>query len=290
MEPTYHLEMYEGPLDLLLQLIQKNKMDIMDIQSSLICEQFLAYIEAAKEQDLELSSGFITMASELILIKSKMLIPRVRPEEPDPREDLTELMIRHHQAQEGAKLLAGRYEIYNRRMVKDTDEITIDKTFVGDQDVTRLCVGIRSIIAYNEELSKNEREKVRFTPLVAAPIVPVEAKIVGIIRHIKRSPKPSMKELLRDAESLPDLIAIFLGILELVKIQQLVIAPDEDAIEGVAKIHDLNTHFIFNENAPDPDTLDAAEPSEPVLPVELITPETEGQISISVQKSESRRR
>ena len=255
MELTYHLERYEGPLDLLLQLIQKNKMDILDIQIGIICDQYLDYIAQAESHNMELASEFIDMASELVLLKSRMMIPRVHEEEEDPRADLAENLLRYQQAKAGAALLAKRYERFRYRYDKDTEEITIDKTFVSDQDVTDLCLGIRRILSYLEERERTEKEqRVRFKPLVSAPIVSVEEKIVGIFRHIRKKPRPSMKELLTDAKSLPDLIAIFLGILELVRMQQLLIVSEEDEDEAVperpARIHDMNTKFMLNKDAP----------------------------------------
>ena len=73
---TYKLETFEGPLDLLLSLIQKNKVSITDIPISLICDQYIEYITQAQKLDMELASEFIVMASELMLIKSKMLLPK----------------------------------------------------------------------------------------------------------------------------------------------------------------------------------------------------------------------
>ena len=78
---TYRLEVYEGPLDLLLDLIAKNKIDIMNIPISLICDQYMQYITDARAMDMELAGEFIVMASELLYIKSKMLLPRAEPDE-----------------------------------------------------------------------------------------------------------------------------------------------------------------------------------------------------------------
>ena len=72
---TYHLEAFDGPLDLLLSLIQKNKVEITDIPISLICDQYMAYIAEAESLDMDLTADFIVMASELMLIKSKLLLP-----------------------------------------------------------------------------------------------------------------------------------------------------------------------------------------------------------------------
>ena len=95
---TYKLEIYEGPLDLLLDLIEKNKIDIMNIPIALICDQYMAYIEQARSMDLELAGEFIVMASELLLIKSKMLLPRIEPDEEDPLASLAEALLIYKQA------------------------------------------------------------------------------------------------------------------------------------------------------------------------------------------------
>lgn len=228
---TYHLEKFDGPLDLLLSLIQKNKVEITDIPISLICDQYMEYLHAAEEMDLDLASEFIVMASELMLIKSKLLLPRVEEEEEDPRAALADALLKYQQAKQGATLLAPAYTKYSSRMVKDTDEISVDKTFVADQTVTDLCAAVRRIIAYREE--KPRAEKVTFTPMISSPIVPVEAKIIGILRHFETEDRLSLSSLLDDSVSLPDLIAIFLGVLELIKVRRLRILEDPEATETV---------------------------------------------------------
>lgn len=236
---TYHLQTFDGPLDLLLVLIRKNKVEITDIPISLICDQYMAYLSEAEAMDLDLTSEFIVMASELMLIKSKMLLPRTEPEEQDPRAGLAEALLKYQQAKAAAVRLVSAYATFSGRMVKDTDEITVDKTYVADQSVVSLCQAVRRIIAYREE--KPRAEHVTFTPMIASPIVPVEAKIVGILRHFRpagteasRTDTPvHLNTLLEDAVSLPDMIAIFLGVLELVKLRRLLLLEPPDAPETV---------------------------------------------------------
>ena len=260
---TYRIEQFEGPLDLLLTLIHKNKVNIEDIPISLICDQYLEYIRAAEDMDMELAGEFIVMASELMLIKSRMLLPRETPEEEDPRAALAEALLRYEQAKQAAAKMAPLYQLYSGRMAKDTDEITVDVTYVTEQQVTSLCAAVRRIIAANE--SRPKAEKQVFAPMIAKPIVPVEVKIVGILHHMsKRRKNPSMKELLSDATSLPDLIAIFLGILELIKVRKILIEEDPDSY---TVIHGSNTRFVVNdeppiegEEAPKPRVYDSDEP------------------------------
>ena len=258
MEPiTYHLEAFSGPLDLLLSLIQKNQVEITDIPIALICDQYMEYITEAERMDMDLASEFIVMASELMLIKSKMLLPKAEPEEEDPRAALAEALLKFQQAKLAAALLGKAYPKFSGRMVKDTDEISVDKTFVADQSVTSLCLAVRRIISYREE--HPVADKVTFTPMIAAPIVPVEAKIVGILRHFETRSQVSLAELLEDSVSLPDMIAIFLGVLELMKLRQIipVEGPDDCAI------FDIHTEFLLGEEpAPEEDPTHDQQPTD----------------------------
>ncbi len=252
---TYHLEAFDGPLDLLLSLIQKNKVEITDIPIALICDQYMAYITAAEQMDMDLASEFIVMASELMLIKSKMLLPKAEPEEEDPRAALAEALLKFQQAKNAAAILAKAYPQFSGRMVKDTDEISVDKTFVADQSVTSLCLAVRRIIAYREE--HPAADKVTFTPMIAKPIVPVEAKIVGILKHFETSARVSLTDLIEDSVSLPDMIAIFLGVLELMKMRRIVLV--ENQTDG--SVFDIDTEFFLGED-PLPEEPAAESPSE----------------------------
>ena len=240
---TYRLEAFEGPLDLLLSLIQKNKVEITDIPISLICDQYVAYVTEAERLDMDLASEFIVMASELMLIKSKMLLPKAEPEEEDPRAALAEALLKYQQAKAAAAILGKAYPRFSGRMVKDTDEISVDKTFVADQSVTSLCLAVRRIIAYREE--HPQADKVTFTPMIAKPIVPVEAKIVGILRHFEKKERVTMTSLIEDAVSLPDMIAVFLGILELVKLRRIVLVERDDISDSV---YGIDSEFIIGED------------------------------------------
>ena len=248
--PTYKLEQFEGPLDLLLSLIQKNKVSITDIPISLICDQYLEYITQAQKLDMELASEFIVMASELMLIKSKMLLPKEEEDEDDPRATLTDALLRYQQAKEAATKLSPMYAFYSGRMVKDTDEISVDKTFVADQDVTSLCAAVRRIVAYNNALER--AATTAFKPMISKPIIPVEVKIVSIIRTVEKRGAASLEDILINEATLPDMIASFLGVLELIKVRKLIVA---DAIDGEwdkeNALLNSSTRFIINENSAD---------------------------------------
>lgn len=250
-ELTYRLDQFEGPLDLLLTLIQKNKVSITDIPIALICDQYLLAITDAQQTDMDVASEFLVMASELMLIKSKMLLPRPEEETEDPRAGLADALLHFRQAKEGAAKLAPMYAYYHGRMVKDTDEISIDKTYVHDQEVTALCTAVRRIIAYNNALEK--AATTAFTPMISKPIIPVEIKIVSILKKIDRCGIATVEDLLIDEGTLPDLIASFLGVLELVKVRKLLIADDICADNALL---DSSTRLILN---PDDNTVEESE-------------------------------
>ena len=110
----YHLNDFDGPLDLLLTLISKNQIDIHDIPIVTICSQYMAYIEEAQQMDLEIASSFLIMASELMLIKSKMLLPG-RDEKEDPRKELVNQLELYIATKNAADLIG----IYRRILSKE---------------------------------------------------------------------------------------------------------------------------------------------------------------------------
>lgn len=243
---NYRLDTFEGPLDLLLSLIQKNKVNIEDIPISLICDQYMEYINTARQLDMDLASEFIVMASELMLIKSKMLLPKVSEDEEDPRAALADALIKYQQAKQAAQKMAAIYPIFSARMEKDTDEISVDKTYVADQEPESIYMAVRRIITYNENRPKVE--KAVFTPMISSPIVPVEVKIVEILDTMNSQKKVTLRQLIDQSVSLPDMIAIFLGVLELMKIRQILLVEDEEFQKSV---FDINAEFIINDNPDD---------------------------------------
>ncbi len=239
----YKLDTFEGPLDLLLALISKNKVNIEDIPIALICEQYMEYIKAAQSLDMELAAEFIVMASELMLIKSRMLLPRRTEETEDPRKVITDALLRYQQAKAAAVRMAEQYVIYSGRMVKDTDEISVDRTFVADQNVESLRLAMRRVRSYMDAMEDARAHA--FTPMISKRVVSVEMKIAGMLSRIRATGQASLEELIGDEQTLPDLIAAFVGVLELVKIRRLLIDESDDACIPDS-LHGLNTRFILN--------------------------------------------
>lgn len=239
---TYKLDAFEGPLDLLLNLIDKNKVSITDIPISIICDQYMEYIREAQSMDMEIAAEFIIMASELMLIKSKMLLPKITEDEEDPRAALADALLRYKQAKEATLLMAPLYATYSGRMVKDTDEITVDKTEVADQSIDKLFEAMKHIIMQNTVMEK--AEKTHFTPLIKKPIVSVELKIIEILDVLTSKKAASLRELLEGAVSRADLIASFMGVLELIKVRRILI--DESLDEEGYSVYGTEAMLCLN--------------------------------------------
>ena len=217
---VFKIEVYEGPLDLLLSLIAKHKMDIKDIKISLIFDQYMEYVEEMKRMDMELAGEFITMASELMLIKSKMLLPK---QEKDPREDLVRVLMEYKSAKDAARWLSEQEKNYAGRFEKDTDEIKPDKEILDPMDVHVLSKALERILLRMGERKQTEDEKPidRINPIIKRPIVPVSEKIVSVLRFMYRRGTAHFDELFENAKSRSEIVALFYATLELLKAGRL---------------------------------------------------------------------
>ena len=248
---TYRLDQFEGPLDLLLTLISKNKVSITDIPIAIICDQYMEYIEAAQKMDLDIASEFIVMASELMLIKSRMILPHEEGTENDPRREIADALLLYQQAKLAAKELRPLYEEYSSRYVKGTDDIPPEKGLPLNLDPDMLIKALGAVMRRIKVAQAERTPTELVNPLIKHKIVSVEEKIEEICALLEEHEEASLFFLLKDADSRPELVARFMGILELIKIHRITITTAhyvEDAIEYDAEGLDmkfmLNPHFV----------------------------------------------
>ena len=211
---TYKLEVFEGPLDLLLSLINKNKVSIHDIPIALILRQYLEYIDAMNSFNLEVTSEFIVMASHLVFIKSKMLLPRQDEEAgEDPRSVLVETLLEYQRFKEVSGFFQKRGEIGRNTFVKPPEQIEKDRS-VQPHDSDNLLTAIRSI------LNRNQRRMPPpvslFTGIVGHETVPVEMMVESIMARIAIKPC-RLEELFAETGGRSEIVAVFLALLELCK-------------------------------------------------------------------------
>ena len=213
---SYKLEKFEGPLDLLLSLISKNKIDINDIPIALLCDQYMEYLAQAEKFDIELSSDFIVMASELMLIKSRMLLPRDEEEE-DPRAALAAYILEYKRAKEASAMLGELYSRYGLRMAKETDEITVDKTFVADHDAALLAAAYNRVLSQIKAVSDADAKK-RFEPIISTTKTVSVAEVVGdLTKRLVKKRRVRLGSYFGSAKTKTELITMFMAMLELLK-------------------------------------------------------------------------
>ena len=244
---TYRLDQFEGPLDLLLTLISKNKVKITDIPIALICDQYMEYINEAKRMDLEVASEFIVMASELMLIKSKMLLPHEEGTENDPRRQIADALLLYKKAKEAAKELRPLYDEYSGRFVKGTDDIPPEKGLPLNMDANLLIKALNSVMK-RIKVSETERKPIDLVnPLIKRTVVSVEEKIEEMCALLEERDEASLFFLLKDSESRPELVARFMGILELIKIGRIKITTVH-FVEDVAEYDEIGLSMRFSLN------------------------------------------
>lgn len=228
----FKTEKYEGPLDLLLSLISKNKMSIFDIRISELFEQYMAYVGEMQRLDMEIAGEFITMAAELMYIKSKMLLPK--PEEEDPRQELVRKLMEYKTAKEAAKLLSELESEFAGRFEKDTDEIkpSFDENIRLDSNL--LSAALAKIFIRDAE--RREAEKLApmeaIAPMVHRKVVSVGGRIIFILRKMYRRGSVHFEEIFDGAEGRSEIITIFYALLELLRTGRVTMRRAEGDVDG----------------------------------------------------------
>ncbi len=263
---TYRLDQFEGPLDLLLTLISKNKVSITDIPISLICDQYMEYIEEAQKMDPDIASEFIVMASELMLIKSRMLLPHEEGNENDPRREIADALMLYQQAKLVANELKPRYDEYSGRFVKGTDEIPPEKGLPLNLDSSMLIKALESVLKRMKVAEAQRKPSELVNPLIKHKVVSVEEKIDQMCRMLEEQGETSLFNLLKDSDSRSELVARFMGILELIKIRRILITTIT-VVDDVVEYNEKGLEMMFILN-PDYDPSQATESEFDAQPTE----------------------
>ena len=246
---TYRLDQFEGPLDLLLTFISKNKVSITDIPIAMICDQYMEYIEQAQKMDLDIASEFIVMASELMLIKSRMILPHEEGTENDPRREIANALLLYQQAKLAVTRLRPLYEEYSSRYVKGTDDVPPEKGLPLNLDPALMMKALNAILKRMRVAEQERKPTDLVNPLIKRKVVSVEEKIEEICQLLEEHEECSLFFLLKDADSRAELVARFMGVLELIKIHRIIITTVH-FVEDVADYdaEGLDIKFKYSEN------------------------------------------
>jgi len=233
------LEVFEGPLDLLLHLIKENKMDIFDIEIESITRQYLDYIHKMKEQNLDIASAYLVMASELTLIKARMLLPRPKvddeeTEEEDPRVELVARLLEYQAYKEITKTLkeneSKRQEIHTKLPENINNYIEENTVITGEGSLDLL------VDAFKKFLVRKNEEKPLSTKVTMKEIT-VSSRKLEIKSILKKEKKVSFFKLF-PVYTKEYIVATFLAILDMARNKELLIKQEElfsdIIVEGVS--------------------------------------------------------
>lgn len=252
-EIKYKLNNFEGPLDLLLHLIEKNKMDIFDIKIAEITEQYLQYIKDMEKESMDISSDFIVMAATLLVIKSKMLLPLVKNEageEIDPREELVERLLEYKKYKSLGDDLSDYEDKAPEYMLKPPTIPSDVKNFIPNIDYEELLKGIdiNKLSDVFTEVLRRKRDSIDtmragFGKLKKEKI-PLKDTILSVVKYANENKKFSFRKLLESKEDKMHVIVTFLAILELMKVGRLKVSQDSNFSEINIEIVEGATGFV----------------------------------------------
>ena len=229
---TYKLEVFEGPLDLLLHLISNNKLNIYDIPVSELIDQYLEHIRLMQEANVEVAVEFMRMASRLLYIKTAMLLPK-HEEVEELKKELVGELIEYQLARQMAGKLAqqANFDQFSR----EETELPVDHTYRLSHDVSVLYEAY--ISAAGKRRAKEPPSKERFEEIVARPIVKVETKVIFVLRKLYIRPKVSLEEIFGAAQSRSEAVATFLAVLELLKAKRVQLDDESNLILNGGERH-----------------------------------------------------
>ena len=236
-EIKYRLESFEGPLDLLLTLIKKNKVSIWDIPIVEITDQYLEAIAGIEKTMLDNTGEFIILASQLLYIKSKMLLPRdEEDDEEDPREELAQRLYEYKKFKEASQQMR-KSEFSSKYMVfRDEEDIKFPvPEYNINHELSDLIDAFGNIL--QRRVRKAKPEKRAFYGIVGREKVSVDDMVIKIKDRLRVNGKVDFSSLFGENDSRPEMIATFLAVLEMVKLNQIRADYDDDKQE-----------FIISEN------------------------------------------
>ncbi len=245
-EPRYHLsgvmrtsdalpEDFDGPLDVILLLLSKNKIEIQNVSITSILEQYLAYLEEMKRLDMEIASEFIAMASHLMLIKTKMLLSAAEREEAMSEMELLIRSLEERQRQDAyeqihkaAEFLSVRNEIGCNIFVKAPEPYEKDNTYRYEHDPKDLLTAFANIAERSER--RLPPPVSNFQGIVGVERYPVTKKAAQLLKKLLMRGVEKFRNLFRGSRSRSEIVATFLAVLELCRTHSIELEDGKDDV------------------------------------------------------------
>ncbi len=236
---NFKINEFEGPLDLLLHLIKENKMDIMNIEIEKITEQYISYLNEQEKMNLEIASEYLVMASELIELKSKLLLPNPKVEETeeeqvDPREELVNRLLEYQAYKEITKVLKEKEELRKEIYTKSPENI---KNYIEEDTKLSSDITLDDLVEAFKKYLERKKESKPLKTKVTTNEISVSSRRLEIKSILKKKPKVSFFELFPVLNK-EYIVATFLAILEMAKNRELKITQDKNFDDIICEVQD----------------------------------------------------
>ena len=228
MSVEFKINEFEGPFDLLLHLIKESKMDIMNIEIEEITKQYMSYLESQEKMNLEIASEYLVLASELIEIKSKLLLPNIKnedndEEEIDPREELVNRLLEYQAYKEITKVLQEKEELRREIYTKSPENI---KNYVNEVTEITSDVTLDDLVDAFKRYIERKRDNQPLNTKITVKEITVSSRRYEIKKLLRVKGRVSFEELF-PVVSREYVVATFLAILEMAKSKELLITQND---------------------------------------------------------------
>lgn len=231
--PAYKLDSFEGPLDLLLVLIAKNKLNIYDISITVLLEQYMAQVDQMRRENMEICSEFLEMAARLVHMKTVSLLPK-QEEAEELKLALSQQLMAYQRCKEVAQAFSERIRFDRKN--RNQEEIPMDFLYRGDH--TPLEIRSALLMAIGKGRRHLPPKPESFSALVSKPIISVTSQVISLLRQLLKNAVLSYGDIFRGKSDRSERVAAFLAVLELVKGKRIFIEGEGE--ESQVKLLDEN--------------------------------------------------
>ncbi len=225
MEYNFQLQVYEGPLDLLYDLITKHKIEIKDISIVDITNQYIEYLRMMDKMDLEVTSDFIAMASKLLEIKSKFLLYNKKEDEEDPRLDFMEQLEEYKKFKEASQEISKNMRYIKDRYYRNQQELVSDESISFEDITLQDLLSILPNILNSKKEKDSEEIDEKLDKLINERVVPIEEKTTYIREILLKTDEAKFSKIV-DGYDINEIVVTFLSLLELIKVKEVVVEQD----------------------------------------------------------------
>ena len=221
---------FEGPLDLLLHLISKNKVSIYDIPIAEITDQYFEYLQECEAMDMELSSEFAVMAAQLLYIKSKMLLPVYDEEEEDPRAELVDRLEEYRRYKEISKQLDIMQHSMDETVFKSPESLDIPKVIIENKPMKPDLLYSSFLMIMERNLAKKPLSPQNFSGVIGRKRVSIPHQSRFVMAALKRKKKVLFEELFEGMTTRGEMVATFMAVLELIRDSHMIVTEESGKI------------------------------------------------------------